>query len=67
MITLYEARNNIGRGVVYRAVHPGAEPEDGTIERVTIDYVMVRYRDGVKATAASDLEFLRPLSWDEKK
>lgn len=66
MISLHVARQHLGRGVVHAPSH--GPREDGTIERVTIDWVMVRYaQGGVKATNPRDLEFLRALPDDEKK
>lgn len=58
MMTLEEARNNIGFGVVYDPGHGGAR-EDGVIIRVTHLWVMVRYDgNGVKATHPRDLTLL---------
>lgn len=41
-MTLAEAREHVGRGVVYRP-HPGAPAEDGTIIRVGDSLVFVLY------------------------
>lgn len=54
-MNLHQARQHLGAWVVYDPGH--GQPEDGHIERVTLDYVMVRYRDGVKATPAERLSF----------
>jgi hypothetical protein len=64
-MTLEEARENVGAGVVYTstAMRRGDQPmrpEDGTIERVGEEYVFVRYgRAMVAATRAEDLELLK--------
>ena len=56
MISLEEARANIGRAVVYVAFPH--RPEDGVIERVGREYIFVKYDDhSVKATHPRDLEF----------
>lgn len=50
----------VGRAVVYRA-HPGAEPEDGVIHRVTASgIVFVRYFGDLapKATRPEDLTYV---------
>jgi len=59
MITLEEARANIGVGVVYQP-HPGAQAEDGDIVAVNSTFVMVRYVGDrtAKATRPEDLTFL---------
>lgn len=62
-MSLYEARQHLREGVVYSVA--GAEPEHGTIERVSLDYVFVRYAHGVKAAHARDLTLLRQSA--EKK
>lgn len=64
MITLDEARRNIGKKVVYRAPHiPAERPgEEGEITSVNTVYVFVRYRpgsDGV-ATPPGCLDFVGP-------
>ena len=57
-MTLDEARQNIGTGVVYEPF--GGPPEDGTITGVSNCFVFVRYAgDGhSKATAAEMLTLL---------
>lgn len=57
-ITLEQAREKIGAGVVYRP-HDGAA-EDGEITSVSSRFVFVRYRGdaGAKATDPSMLDFL---------
>jgi hypothetical protein len=57
-MTLDEARENIGAGVVYNPVHGALE--DGTIMRVSEDWVHVRYgyQTITKATAAEQLTLL---------
>lgn len=59
MISLEQARANVGAGVVYQA-HAGAEREDGEITSVNDRYVFVRFRGdtGSKACSAEDLELL---------
>lgn len=65
MITLHEARQNLGRGVIFS--NAGGIYEHGTIERVTVDYVMVRYaKGGVKATRAIHLSFKGTRAGDER-
>jgi hypothetical protein len=56
-MTLEQARERIGDGVVYRS---GGDAEDGVITSVNSTYVFVRYRGdtGSKATYPEDLEFL---------
>lgn len=56
-----------GHAVVYRPRHPDAQPEDGTVVRVSADgaTVMVAYRNGPQAgktcsTSAADLTHLLP-------
>lgn len=61
MITLAQAAQNIDRGVVYTPRGGGA-PEDGTIVRVSGEYIMVRYAGQVKATDPEDLDFFLPGS-----
>ena len=58
MITLEQARDHIGAGVVYRPGHGPAE--DGVITGTSRTYVFVRYAGdtGAKATAPEDLELL---------
>lgn len=58
-MTLDEARELIGHGVVYRP-HNGAA-EDGVITDVQGQYVFVRYRgdEWAKATSPGDLEPLQ--------
>jgi hypothetical protein len=61
-MTLDEARDHIGEGVIYRAGSVVAE--DGVITSVNDHYVFVRYRvlgDGV-ATAPGDLTLLAWLA-----
>lgn len=60
-MTIEEAEESVGRGVVYRP-YPQAVPEDGEIVRVSGEYVMVRYGSKVLATYPRDLEWLRPES-----
>jgi hypothetical protein len=60
IITLQEARDNIGRSVVYVPRH--GFREDGRISSVNNYYVFVRYRNGVAATRPEDLEWLLPGS-----
>lgn len=57
-LTLDEARDAIGRSVVYRP-HPDAEPEVGTIAGTSSLYVFVQYvgERGTKATPAELLTF----------
>lgn len=57
-MTLGEARDAIGRSVVYTA-HPGAEPEVGTIVGTSSLYVFVQSEGqrGSKATPAEMLAF----------
>ena len=56
-MTLLEAADNIGAGVVYAPKY--GEKEDGTIIRVSGPYVMVRYNHGgPKATSPEHLELL---------
>lgn len=59
-MTLEEAGQNIGKGVVYAPSH-GAR-EDGTIRSVMGDYVHVDYRGQVKATRPDDLTFLTAVA-----
>lgn len=59
MITLAEARERIGDGVVYH--DPGDRvSEDGTITSVSAHFVFVHYKgdNTSKATAPNDLEWL---------
>jgi hypothetical protein len=57
-MTLDEAREHIGDGVVYDPSH--GTPEDGTIIRVSEQWVHVRYghQSITKATAAAQLTLL---------
>jgi hypothetical protein len=57
-VTLEEARDHIGHGVVYTAPH-GAR-EDGVITGVSSQVVFVRYAGGgtAKGTYAADLTLL---------
>lgn len=55
-MTLLEAAENIGRGVVYSPRH--GVREDGRIAAVNDTYVHVDYRGQVKATRPEDLSFL---------
>lgn len=58
-MTLDEAVNHVGAGVVYQP-HPDAPREDGTIVRVTDFHVFVLYAGDrtPKATRAEDLTLL---------
>lgn len=57
MMTLEEARNNIGAGVAYTT--DNSPPKYGTIVRVTHLWVLVQYGEGsVKATHPRDLTLL---------
>jgi hypothetical protein len=62
---IHPTQDDISRGVLYRAGHPGAKPEDGVITSFTKDYVFVRY--GASQTSAAtrreDLEW--PISRPE--
>lgn len=49
-MTLDEARQNLGRAVIYRP-HPGAEPETGFITGAGQMYVFVRYGSNGHSTA----------------
>lgn len=62
-MTLEQARQNIGGGVVYRPF-PSAPAEDGTITRVSDSYVFVWYVGDrtPKATRAEDLTLLGDAS-----
>jgi hypothetical protein len=57
-MTLDEARDHIGDGVVYITGH--APPEDGVITGVSASLAFVRYRDGLhaKGTNPADLTLL---------
>lgn len=56
-MTLDEARENIGAGVVYDPGH--GTREDGVIVRVSQQYVFVRYgHSSIKATPAEKLTLL---------
>lgn len=57
-MTLSEARERIGSGVVYRP-YPGAQAEDGEITSANDSYVFVRFVGDrqSKACRAEDLEF----------
>ena len=54
--------SDIGRKVVYRARHPGAQPEDGVLASFNESCVFVRYGSDqtAKSTARADLEWLAP-------
>ncbi|MEG1565367.1 MAG: hypothetical protein RR342_01330 [Bacilli bacterium] len=60
-MTLEQARNNVGRGVVYIPYKdcPKSQIEYGTITSVNDSYVFVRYGKDLhsKATRADDLKF----------
>ena len=60
MITIEQARVNIGRGVVYR--RPGCKPEQGVITSVSVTLVFVRYAGNMhsRGTYPADLEWLTP-------
>lgn len=60
-MTLSEARERVGSGVVY-CPYPGAQAEDGEITSVNDSYVFVRFVGDrqSKACRAHDLEFLKP-------
>ena len=60
MITIDQARDNIGRGVVYRRPH--CETEQGVITSVSETTVFVRYSGDMhsKGTCPADLEWLTP-------
>lgn len=53
---------DIGCGVVYRARHPGAAPEDGIITSFNDICVFVRYGSDAhsKGTKREDLEWTTP-------
>lgn len=57
-MTLDEARENVGAGVVYRPAHGAAE--DGAIVGVNEQYVFVQYVGdrAPKATRSEDLQLL---------
>lgn len=60
-MTLDEAREHIGHGVIYRPYIGGlARAEEGTITSVNDSYVFVRYAGdvGSKATSPEDLTLL---------
>lgn len=59
-MTLDEAREHVGAGVVY--LPPGRPREDGVITSVNDRYVFVRYDGdkGSKATTPTDLILLAP-------
>lgn len=59
-MTLDEAKDHVGSGVVYRP-HERAKPEDGVITRIHGDIVFVLYRGDLtpKATRPQDLELAR--------
>lgn len=51
--------NLVGREVVYRASHPGAKAEQGTVTSANESYVFVRFNGpGSQACNPSDLTFL---------
>jgi len=58
-MTLEEAREHIGAGVIYQP-HPEVRPEDGEIVSVNEHYVFVRYTGdrGAKATDPRNLQLL---------
>jgi len=58
MMTIEQARGNIGNGVVYRSGTPRAE--DGVITSVNARFVFVRYGTQAtsQATYPADLELL---------
>ena len=58
-MTLEQAKENIGRKVIYRP-YKGGEPEEGVISSVNTQFVFVRYGDDCsgQATSADDLEFI---------
>ena len=60
-MTLDEARQNIGNGVVYQPI--GEDAEDGTITGVSDCFVFVRYAgdSGSKATPAEMLTLLAAI------
>lgn len=60
MMTLDEARQHIGHGVVYCPAHAADAPEQGIITSVGVKAVFVRYGsdDHSKATRAGDLTLL---------
>lgn len=59
MITIEEARRNIGRAVLYMA-RPELPVEEGTITKVNDQFVFVLYRGDYisKSTRPEDLEWL---------
>ena len=59
-MTLDEAREHIGDGVVYRTAHPALPAEDGTITSANDSYVFVRYgsQRTSAATNPADLKLL---------
>lgn len=61
MITLAQAKANVGRFVAYQS-HHNSPPEYGEIQRVGEVWVYVRYAetDTVKATAPEDLTLTVP-------
>lgn len=60
MITIEQARVNIGRGVVYRRPH--CKPEQGVITSVSVTNVFVRYAGSMhsRGTCPADLDWLTP-------
>jgi hypothetical protein len=58
-MTMEEAREGIGRSVIYTPVHTNAKPEVGTITDVSSLYVFVRYagQHRAQATPAERLRF----------
>ena len=71
-ITLEQAREAVGRSVVYttnamRTGRTAYRPEDGTIERVGAEYVHVRYSaTKIAATRPEDLDFPAPIDAEEQ-
>jgi hypothetical protein len=53
---------DIGRKVVYRARHPGAEPEEGVLTSFNDMYVFARYGSDAHSKGArrEDLEWVAP-------
>lgn len=61
-MTLDDARQHIGHGVVYRPRHYPPDTEQGVITSVNDTYVFVRYGTNThsKATRPEQLELLTP-------